>query len=148
MENMSKFVNSIKELIIVNNLTPAILARESTCPETTISDWLGKSALPKLQNLIKLSSYFNCSIDYILGLSDDKTINRSDTPTTIAIRLQELLIEKDISKYAVGKACGFHSSRFKNWLTSGNIPQTEIVITMSILFECSVEYLFGLSNVK
>ncbi len=148
MNIMSNFVGSLKELMIINNLSPAGLARVSGCPETTVSGWLTGNSVPKKNNLLKLSNHFNCSFDYILGLTDDRTIYRNDISSTFDVRIMQILKEKKITKNALATMCNFHSSRFKSWLVNGNIPQTENLIVIAIKLECSVEYLLGLSYIK
>lgn len=41
-------------------------------PLTTINDWLDpdKKSVPKADSLIKMAKYFDCTVDYLLDLSD------------------------------------------------------------------------------
>ena len=45
----------------------------------------GKS-LPSVENLVKIANYFNCSTDYLLGLTDKKSNLKKDE-----IEIQELI---------------------------------------------------------
>lgn len=45
----------------------------------------GKS-LPSIENLVKIANYFNCSTDYLLGLTDKKSNLKKDE-----IEIQELI---------------------------------------------------------
>lgn len=48
-----------------------LLSKESGIPIPTINGWLTKGRLPRAEQLIKLSEYFNVSADYLLGLDSD-----------------------------------------------------------------------------
>lgn len=43
------------------------LAKEADIPESIIYQWRDGKYVPTVPNLIKLSQYFDCSIDFILG---------------------------------------------------------------------------------
>lgn len=45
----------------------------------------GKS-LPSVENLVKIANYFNCSTDYLLGLTDKKSNLKKDE-----LEIQELI---------------------------------------------------------
>lgn len=49
-----------------------LLAKESGIPIPTINGWLTKGRLPRAEQLIKLSEYFNVSADFLLGLDSDE----------------------------------------------------------------------------
>ena len=62
-------MNNIKKLRQEKGLTQNELANIFELDQTTVSKWeLGK-AFPDTQMLIKLSSYFDVSTDYLLGIS-------------------------------------------------------------------------------
>ena len=147
MNNNNLFYESLTELMTNHNLNSAQLARATGCPTNTISDWLNKSSLPKIKNLLLLSDYFDCSFDYILGLTDIKTYTRNITPVSFKVRLNLILENKKITKYRVAKDCNFNENRFDNWIKNENIPQTENIIVLAKYFDCSVEYLLGISDV-
>lgn len=48
-----------------------LLSKESGIPIPTINGWLTKGRLPRAEQLVKLSEYFNVSADYLLGLDSD-----------------------------------------------------------------------------
>lgn len=73
------FIDKLDKLMEERGLNKASLARESGIPYTTIDGFYKKGTdNVKLSTLRKLSSYFNCSLDY---LADDSV---GDQPQTIA----------------------------------------------------------------
>lgn len=62
-------MNTIKELRKEKGLTQTDLAKVVGLDQTAISKWELDKALPDTAILIKLSEFFNVSIDYLLGRS-------------------------------------------------------------------------------
>lgn len=62
-------MNTIKKLRQERELTQVQLAQILNIDQTTISKWELQKALPDTQMLIQLASFFDVSIDYLLGLS-------------------------------------------------------------------------------
>ena len=61
----------IKELRIENKYTQLELADKVGCNQTAIGKYERGDLEPNLEVLFKLSQIFNCTIDYLLGRSDD-----------------------------------------------------------------------------
>jgi len=76
-------------------MTTTTLAAELSKSDTAIRMWeIGKSK-PDADTLIRLASYFNCSVDYILGLSDFK-----NKDSWRELKITESDIQKHLSKFA------------------------------------------------
>lgn len=61
----------LKELRISKNLTQTELAKKIGCNQTAIGKYERKELEPNIETLIKLTKIFSCSIDYLIGNSDD-----------------------------------------------------------------------------
>lgn len=105
MDNLSIFAERIIELKEENHLSNLQFEKICGCKNQSISSWLTKGVYPKLVNLIRLSNYFKCSIDYILGLTENKDFSRREYPVSFLVRISKLLVKNDISEYALAKAC-------------------------------------------
>lgn len=71
---MNKFSERLQELRIEKNLSQSQLAKElnNELTNSAISLWeLGKRT-PNLDALIVLAKFFNVSIDYLAGLTDER----------------------------------------------------------------------------
>lgn len=62
-------MNTIKELRKSKNLTQMELAKIIGIDQTAVSKWELNKALPDMGTAIKLSEYFDVSLDYLLGKS-------------------------------------------------------------------------------
>ncbi len=56
------------------------LASELNVTQGTISSWEKERTAPSIQQLIDISNYFNCSIDFVVGKTDLENDFRDDSP--------------------------------------------------------------------
>lgn len=83
--NNRKVINkldNLKKLREEHNITQVKLSTDLGVSQELISRYEVGSSFPQPQMLIKLANYFNCSVDYLLGVTDIKTpiknINKDD----------------------------------------------------------------------
>ena len=67
---MYKFPDRLKSLMLELNLSQNQLSKETKIPQSTVARWLSNQQTPNVYNLITLSQYFKCSIDYLVGMVD------------------------------------------------------------------------------
>ena len=66
-----KFSERLKELRIENNLSQTELAKKTDISQSAIAKWeLGKTE-PSASALLTLSLFFDVSVDYLIGKTDD-----------------------------------------------------------------------------
>lgn len=78
-------MNRIKELRENQNKTQEEIAKAINTSQRNISRWENETNEPTTSFLEKLATYFNCSIDYLVGREDDfgnivVTGNSADVP--------------------------------------------------------------------
>ena len=76
--NLEKFSYRLTVLLDENNMKQTELARKVGISNVTICRYLTAERLPRLDVVIKIASLFNVSVDYLLGLSNDKTNKDSE----------------------------------------------------------------------
>lgn len=64
-------MNRIKELRLEKGLSQKDLAKFLQVNQTAVGKYERGDLEPNIQTLLKLSNYFECSIDYLVGRSDD-----------------------------------------------------------------------------
>lgn len=67
------FASRIKELRLGKGLTMDQLAKDIGSTRATISNFENEQRKPSLDMVIKLADYFQVSIDYLVGRTDDPT---------------------------------------------------------------------------
>ena len=66
--------NRIRELRLEKRITQLQLSIELNVTQETISAYEHGRHLPSLEALMKMSLYFNASMDYIMGMSDIRNV--------------------------------------------------------------------------
>lgn len=69
MFNGKKFGEKIKE--VSNGKTQKEIAELLNISPSSVNQWINGNKTPTIEHLLTLSETFNCSIDYLLGRSDD-----------------------------------------------------------------------------
>ncbi len=70
MELKQTFSKRLKELRIEKNLTQVQLGEKTGISQTSVAKWENAERSPSIEYLVELASFFNCSIEYLLGLVD------------------------------------------------------------------------------
>lgn len=65
------FPDRLNALLDERNVNAAKLSKEAEITERLIGYWRKGEKQPTMDNLIKLADYFNVSIDYLVGRSND-----------------------------------------------------------------------------
>lgn len=92
---MSKFPDRLKELREKRELLGKDLAKIMGVEPATITNWEKGNRFPKYDVLIKIADYFDCSLDYLLGRTNDNSENiysRNLHSQTIKIKVNKELI--------------------------------------------------------
>ena len=85
--SMDKFSYRLTVLLDENNMTQTQLAKKIGTSNVTICRYLTCERIPRLDVVTKIASVFNVSLDYLLGLTNDKTINTSDESSDLGIAI-------------------------------------------------------------
>ena len=71
----------IKELRENANLTQEALASKLGYVRTCVSSWESNRTQPNVEDLIKLSAIFGCTVDYLIGNENDFGVVTSSAPS-------------------------------------------------------------------
>ena len=72
------FALRLKEEREQNGLSQAALAKEIGVGVSTIGMWESTNRIPSAKTLNKLIKFFNCSLDYLLGNSNERNITQEE----------------------------------------------------------------------
>lgn len=72
------FGNILKKIRQENNLTQDELAKKINTSRSNIANYENNKNKPSIEVLNKLSEIFDCSIDYLLGKSDERNPKETD----------------------------------------------------------------------
>ena len=90
----------IKELRIAHNLTQVEFANKLSVAKQTVSNWENNNIQPSIDMLIKIADYFGVSTDYLLGRSNDNSLDISKLTSEQAAHIRMIIsdISRDVYK--------------------------------------------------
>lgn len=97
---MATFAERFRQLRKEKNKTLDELAKDLSTTKTTLSRYENEKRLPDVEFVEKATNYFHCSADYLLGLSDIKSIKLENESSNKKQELDDLIvnIKKNITK--------------------------------------------------
>lgn len=85
----------IRELRQAHNLTQVELANNLSVAKQTVSNWENDNIQPSIDMLVKIADFFGVTMDYLLGRSNDNSLDVSQLTPEQAAHIK--LIISDIS---------------------------------------------------
>lgn len=97
--DVEKFSYRLNVLLDENNMTQTQLAKKIGTSNVTICRYLTCERIPRLDVVTRIASVFNVSLDYLLGLSNDKDILNSNENSdfNVAMLIKDLYSLDDTS---------------------------------------------------
>ena len=138
-----RFGERLKEYMVDLGLTQESLEKATGITRSLISNFLLNKHTPSFDKLVALLYYFNCSADYLLGLTDIPTSETLCYVLPFNQRLRAILNDKNISQERLKRELNISGSVVYKWLSGKNSPSTDSLIKLAKFFDCSVDYLIG-----
>ena len=106
-----------------------------------LNDLLIENSLNIKTFSIKLD-YFECSIDYLLGLEETNDLKFSHTPP-FDKTFTKLLKDKNLTRYQLNKHTKIANSRINDWCNGRRLPSIDNLIILATYFDYSLDLLLG-----
>jgi transcriptional regulator with XRE-family HTH domain len=111
---------------------------------TTYSNAYNYGIIPKTASLIRIADYFNTSIEFLIGNTDNDRFEKSSYKVQFKERLTELQKEKGIATvYELSQLIHIHRNNIAQWYKLDCIPLIDDLIIIADFFKVSVDYLLG-----
>lgn len=143
MENLSKLPERLKELMGEAEINTPRLAEKIGIEHSAISKFLNAERLPSAATLVKLADFFNCTTDYLLGLSDILDDRSFKQRPPFSEQLSFLLEYYHITKYRLEKDTNFSEETVNYWHKGKYEPTVESLIRLSKYFKTTVDFILG-----
>lgn len=143
---MNEFQERLQELIDENKLNRLQLSNIIGVSSTTINGYFNKDYYPQIEIAIKMAKFFDCSLDFLLGLSEKK--NNNDKNNNLFIENFHYLIK--LNKLSIAgalKELNMSEYNYYRW-KNGMFPKTSNLIEIAKYFDVSIDYLIGRSDYK
>lgn len=144
-------MNRIKELRLNAGLTQKELANKLGCNQTAVGKYEREELEPNLDTLKKLSSIFECSVDYLISkeynfcvIHNSSKDSSAEVKSAIFIeRLKDLMIENNLNFNTLAKQTLIPVTTLSNYLNRGSLPSVTQLSILADFFKCSIDYLIG-----
>ena len=143
MDILSKLSERLKDLMEEAELKAVALGEKIGFEQSEISKFLRAERMPATTTLVKLADFFNCTTDYLLGLSDildDRTFKQRPPFNE---QLSFLLKYFGKSKYRLEKDTGLSEMAVSRWSKGIYEPTPESLVRLAKYFKCSVDFILG-----
>ncbi len=144
MEELNCFLRNVEELKREKGIQSELFSKEVGINSRTMRRWR-EGRMPKADSLEKVAKYFNCSIEFLLGRTEVIDFYPSKNPSDFLTRYNLLKAEKNLKDIDISKKCKISTGTISKW-KKGRIPDTEALISLCKIFDCSFDYLIGRSE--
>lgn len=146
---MQKFTDVFNELVLISGINKHQLSKQTGLSSSQVSEFCNGKREPSINNLITIANFFNCTVDYVLGISEEnrnanlKTVTSFDFDLFIT-RLNVAKKNKTINEIA--KSTGLPNSIIYDWMNKKHQPSVASLIKLSQVLSVSLDYLIGRKN--
>lgn len=146
---MNKFQESFKELLNEKQINCYQLSKILNIPSSTLNGYLTTKYYPSISNALKMCKYFNCSLDYLFGLSDvrDYCPIKKYNSNTFFDNLQNLFVSTNTPIAKALREMKMGEYNYYRW-KQGKFPKTSNLIEIAKYFNVSLDFLIGDNNGK
>lgn len=147
MDLIRSFSERFNESIIYAETTPKKMSADLNHNIHDIYHWKSGTArfMPSLKNIIMLADYFNCSIEFLLGIDDENKLPhpKKQLPD-FGAHFKKVLKEKGSNLYRLSLLAGCkNTSPYYDWINGKSTPRIDSLYKISKVLDCSIDYLLG-----
>lgn len=116
--------------------------------QSTLANYENGKRIPKIEILVKIAEYYQCSVDFLLGLKEtnEKTPDLSN-PGFMPNRLEKLLNELDDGLSFCSYVAKIEKSDLQQYLQGTISPSSYEICKIIEALDTSADYLFGISDI-
>ncbi len=142
---LSKLPEQLKDLMLEKGIKASALSKAIGVSDSTISRYTQGLQMPAFEILVALAEYFDCSIDFLLGLTDiPRRENQRFKPVpAFATQFRVAMKACGFSQYALQKKTKISWASFNAWLRGQKLPYPDSLIKIANAMDCSVDFLLG-----
>ena len=141
--NLSNFPERLSELIFESGTNAAKLSLELGYGNARISRYLTGRSLPTVEAAVRLADYFQCSVDYLLGLVEENHTRSFKACPPFGQNLMFLCNYYQISRYRLQQMTHISESVMRYWVRNKTQPSIVNVVRIAEALNCSVDFVLG-----
>lgn len=140
---MLVFHEILNDLVLEKGLSLKAIERQSGISSSQMSKYL-KLTTPSVEVAIRIADYFDCSLDYLFGLTNDKNhAGYTDCDMSKFItRYETALSENNTTHWKFAQKYNVNESLIRRW-KSGTVPKFDSLVVIAKHLSVSLDYLVG-----
>lgn len=140
VEFQNRFKDSVDEL---KGLNKHRIAENMNITYVIFSKAYNYGIIPKPIILMRIADFFNVSVEYLLGCTDDEYFKKSKDPVTFQVRLKFLRDSKNLTPSDLSNQTHIHRNNILQWAKYNYIPSLDDLTILKDFFNVSLDYLLG-----
>ncbi len=140
------FGKVLREIRTESNYSAEYLSNLLNCSKSLIYEWEKDRSQPSIEALIKLSTIFDVTIDFLLGKEGDFILTKQEVThksSPLSKKIKDLRNECGITQQMLSEELGVEKYIVSNWEQARSTPSTEDLIKIADVFDISVDELLG-----
>ena len=145
---MNNFINVLEDLLEEKAMSIQSLSEELKIHKSILYAYKNNNYLPSVNTAVNLANYFDCSVNYLMGIDTDKKefhFTISYDISKFYKRYNMLLNNDNITHYKLCNITKLNKSSLDGW-KKGKTPKMDSLIKIAKYFDVSVDYLIGRSD--
>ncbi len=141
---INKFTEIFTDLFNETELSKSKFAKTIGIDHKRITAYL-LGSIPTPQTIIKICDFFKCSIDYIVGLTEEFNYTSIKTEYNFdcfITEYQKLLNQNNTNHFTLSKK-GLVNESSLSWWKKGHLPQFEVIYNIAYELGGSIDKLLG-----
>ena len=128
--------------MIENDIDMKELSKQTNIKLGSLYFYFKNDTIPDVNCAIKISEFFGCSINYLLGLSESNDIKLNMTNKKFIENYEKLLKNNNTNNYYVCNKLNINRNSIYNW-KKGKTPKMFNLIEIAKYFNTSIDFLLG-----
>lgn len=146
---MAIFFKRIQDLRVDNDLRQKDISMMLNANINTYPHWESGMYEMPIEMIDKLSKFYNCTVDYLTGLSNEKGgFTKKFNTEEIFIRLKRLRKENHLSQTEIGNILGFGQMNYSRYERGQVLIPFSKLYLVAKKFNISLDYLMGKTDIK
>lgn len=140
----------LAELRLDNDLKQKDVALKLDIEENNYSKWERNVTDIPLDKFNELANLYDCSLDYLIGLTNSKTKSERKTINLnlLSQRLLEMRKGKNLTQENLSNEIGYPQTTYSNYENGSRIPTIFKLMYIAIYYNISLDYLVGRTDIK
>lgn len=124
------------KFLSIKNISSKTLSDNTGISTGNISDWKSGRSMPTAKKLVAIADYLDCSVDYLLGRTDNPKVNRSNTEKITKItdfpEGKSLILPLYITPASAGSGSWLSDDAPVEWIT---VPKNDKTAAADFILE-------------